>query len=130
MPSCGWVRRDLFGQLKVGVKCKRFKVRLENYVSVENVPWEQISLINLNCYRILHKLQKLCKIGITYFTVRLKKDYVCITFDETILREEEYTPINKRICAIDLNPNYIAVVVRDKEEIIHNDHVKDFLAGK
>lgn len=69
----------------------------------------------------LLKLQKLCKLGITYFTIRLNNDYICVTFDETILKKEEYKPIKKRILAIDLNPNYIAIVVRDEQNIIHKE---------
>jgi len=71
--------------------------------------------------KILIKLQQLCELGVAYFTVRLKPDYVCITFDETILREQVYKPINKRICAIDLNPNFIAVVVRHGKSILHKE---------
>lgn len=71
--------------------------------------------------QILVKLQQLCELGTTYFTVRLKPDYVYITFDETILKEKEYKPIRKRICAIDLNPNYIAVVVRHGKSILHKE---------
>lgn len=71
--------------------------------------------------RMLVKLQQLCELGVTYFTVRLKPDCVCITFDEAILREKKYRPIKKRICAIDLNPNYIAVVVRHGENILHKE---------
>lgn len=70
---------------------------------------------------ILVKLQQLCKLGVTYFTVRLKPDCVCITFDESILRKHEYKSIKKRICAIDLNPNYIAVVVRHGKSILHKE---------
>jgi hypothetical protein len=71
--------------------------------------------------KILTKLQKLCELGVTCFTARLKQDYIYITFDEVILKEQEYNPIKKRICAIDLNPNYVAVVIRDKENIIHKE---------
>jgi IS605 OrfB family transposase len=71
--------------------------------------------------KVLNKLQKLCDLGTTYFTARLAKDYVYIMFDETILKEKEYKPIKKRICAIDLNPNYIAVVVRHGKSIIHKE---------
>lgn len=71
--------------------------------------------------KILIKLQKLCELGTTYFTVRLKPDYVYVTFDETILKEKEYKPIKKRIFAIDLNPNYIAIVVRHKNNILHKE---------
>lgn len=70
---------------------------------------------------MLVKLQQLCELGVTYFTVRLKPDCVFITFDESILRKNEYKPIKKRICAIDLNPKYIAVVVRHGESIIHKE---------
>ena len=71
--------------------------------------------------KTLKKLQQLCELGVTYFTVRLKPNYVYITFDENILKEQEYNPIKKRICAIDLNPNYIAIVVRHKNSIIHKE---------
>jgi hypothetical protein len=71
--------------------------------------------------KTLVKLQQLCELGVTYFTVRLKPDYIYITFDETILKEHEYKPIKKRICAIDLNPNYIAVVVRHGNSILHKE---------
>lgn len=71
--------------------------------------------------KVLIKLQKLCELGTTYFTVRLNQEYIFITFDETILKEKEYKPIIKRICAIDLNPNYIAIVVRHGKSIIHKE---------
>jgi IS605 OrfB family transposase len=71
--------------------------------------------------KILVKLQKLCELGVAYFTARLKSDYICITFDETILKEKDYKSIRKRICAIDLNPNYIAVVVRHGNSILHKE---------
>jgi IS605 OrfB family transposase len=38
-----------------------------------------------------------------------------------ILKEKEYKPIYKRICAIDMNPNYIAVVVRHGKTILHKE---------
>lgn len=70
---------------------------------------------------MLVKLQQLCELGVTYFTVRLRPDCVFVTFDESILRKNEYKPIRKRICAIDLNPNYIAVVVRHGKSILHKE---------
>ncbi len=76
---------------------------------------------NIRQDKVLIKLQKLCELGTTYFTVRLTKDYICITFDETILRQKEYKSIRKRIAAIDLNPNYIALVVRHGKKILHKE---------
>jgi len=70
---------------------------------------------------ILVKLQKLCELGVTYFTIRLSPNYICIMFDETILKELEYKPIKKRIFAIDMNPNYIAAVVREGKNIVHKE---------
>lgn len=71
--------------------------------------------------KILTKLQNLCKRKMAYFTIRLTQEYICITFDETILKEKEYKPIKKRICAIDMNPNYIALVVRHGKSILHKE---------
>jgi hypothetical protein len=54
MPSfIGFGEKRHSGLIKRKVeKRKRFKVMLQNVVSVENVLQEQISLINLNHYRI------------------------------------------------------------------------------
>ncbi len=46
--------------------------------------------------KLLIKLQKLCKLGKAYFNVRLAPDYVCIDFNEEILREKEYKPIKNQ----------------------------------
>jgi predicted transposase len=71
--------------------------------------------------KTLLRLQRLCELGETYFTCRLSNEHVWITFDETVLREKEYRPINKRILAIDLNPNHIGVAVRHGKSIIHKE---------
>ena len=55
------------------------------------------------------------------FTIGLSNTYVWITYDETILCNKKYLPIKKRIAAIDLNPNYISVVVRDHNNILHKE---------
>ena len=71
--------------------------------------------------KTLIKLQELCELGETYFTCGITNTHVYITFDETILREEKYFPINKRTLSIDLNPNYISYVITDNNKVIHKE---------
>jgi IS605 OrfB family transposase len=71
--------------------------------------------------KTLIKLQELCELGETYFTCGVTNTHVFITFDETILREEKYFPVNKRTLSIDLNPNYISYVITDNNKVIHKE---------
>lgn len=58
----------------------------------------------------LYQAQELKEIPITY---TLTNEYVGLSFDESILKEEEYKPIENRVFAIDMNPNYIGYSVVD-----------------
>lgn len=69
----------------------------------------------------LKKLQLLCELGEAYFTCMLSNDYVWIMYDESIFRNKKYLPVKQRILAIDLNPNFIGVVVRDNQKIIYKE---------
>lgn len=69
----------------------------------------------------LLKLQKLCELKETYFTCALGKEYIYITYDEKILNDKKYLPIKKRVCSIDLNPNYIAYVIKDNSKIYYKE---------
>ena len=71
--------------------------------------------------KTLIKLQELCELKEAYFTCGITNNYVYITFDETILREEKYVAIDKRTLSIDLNPNYISYVITDKNMIIYKE---------
>lgn len=71
--------------------------------------------------KVLIKLQELCELKETYFTCGITNNYVYITFDETILREEKYEPIDKRTLSIDLNPNYISYVITDNNKVIYKE---------
>lgn len=73
--------------------------------------------------KILCKLQRLCELGECCFTCGITNTHIYITFDEAILREQKYRSIKKRILSIDLNPDYIAYVVRDKNKILHKEIV-------
>lgn len=71
--------------------------------------------------KTLIKLQELCELKETYFTCGITNNYVYITFDETILREEKYESIDRRTLSIDLNPNYISYVITDNNKIIYKE---------
>ena len=71
--------------------------------------------------KIIKIIQKKGKLKEKGFTIGLNNNYVWITYDETILKEKIYSPINKRIASIDLNPNYISLVVVQKNKILHKE---------
>lgn len=76
---------------------------------------KQLIKLNLskNEYKLLSKLELLCKEGKGYFNVKLDKTYVYISFDENKLKEERKSQIKNRILGIDLNPNYIGFSIQD-----------------
>jgi hypothetical protein len=55
------------------------------------------------------------------YTIGLSNTHVWITYDETILCDKRYNPKRGRIAAVDLNPNYIALVVRDHDNIMYKE---------
>jgi hypothetical protein len=72
--------------------------------------------IGRNRQRDLDWLQT--QIGIIPITVKLTQTHCYITFDDK--RAEQITKINGRTAGIDLNPNYIGFVVRDKSgKLLH-----------
>ena len=58
----------------------------------------------------LYQAQELKEIPITY---TLTNEYISLSFDESILKEEEYKPVENRIFGIDMNPNYVGYSVVD-----------------
>ena len=59
----------------------------------------------------LKELQNNCIISITY---KLNKDYIYLTFDYNLLYDKKiFNPIENRIFAIDMNPNYIGYSIID-----------------
>lgn len=50
------------------------------------------------------------------FTVELDEDYVYLTFDELEYSDDTYQGIHDRVASIDMNPNYIALVIQDKRQ--------------
>ena len=52
------------------------------------------------------------------FTIELNKNYIWITVDELICKNDSYKSKNNRIASIDMNPNYVALVIQDNEKIM------------
>ena len=71
--------------------------------------------------RVIQIIQKYGELKEKGFTIGLSNNYVWITYDESILCDYKYKFIKKRIAAIDLNPNYIGFVVRDRNKILHKE---------
>ena len=61
-------------------------------------------------------------------TFRLKKDYVYLSYDETVVeKEKQFKDLFKnRVLGIDLNPNYFGISIiefnhQDKYRVIHKE---------
>lgn len=90
-----------------------------------------LDIIGLSSKRknILLKLQELCEDNKSYFTIRLQRGYVSITFDDNFLSKPRKSSefIKNRILSLDFNPNSIGVVISDNNKIVHKeiiDHLK------
>lgn len=81
-----------------------------------------LKLITSNSrWKLLEKLQSFFKYNSTPITYKLGKEYVYMIFDESILKEKEHEFVENRIASLDINPNYIAFVVKDysNDALIH-----------
>ena len=66
-----------------------------------------------NRLNILEKLYY-CQINnLIPITYKINTEYVYISFDESILKTNDYLPVKNRIIALDLNPNYIGWSIID-----------------
>ena len=73
-----------------------------------------LKLITSNSrWRLLEKLQSFFDYNSTPITYKLGEDFIYISFDESILKEKEHDFIKGRIGSLDVNPNYIAFVIKD-----------------
>lgn len=103
---------------------RKFKLDIDNnHIIFKPKRNEEIiaKIPNTKQNKLLKNLQILCELGKTYFTCKMSNEFVWITYDENVFSDKKYKPIRQRVCAIDLNPNYIALVVRDKNKIIHKE---------
>lgn len=88
-----------------------------------NIKFE-INLQKDRRFKTLLLLQSLCEEKKTFYSLDIYREYVIITFDEMILSAyniTQFKPINNRLLSIDLNPNYIGLVISNTNEIIHKE---------
>lgn len=76
-------------------------------------------ITNNSRWKMLEKLQNYFEFNSTPITYKLDNNYIYITFDEAVLKEQEHQFIKNRIAGLDLNPNYIAFTIRD----FNNDYI-------
>lgn len=86
-----------------------------------------LKLITSNSrWKMLENLQSYFEFNSTPITYKLDNDYIYITFDESVLKEQDHQFIENRIAGLDLNPNYIAFTIRDfNDDIIIHKGVYD-----
>lgn len=56
--------------------------------------------------------------SLTCFTVQLSEEKIWLTFDESEIGEKTFTPKKGRVASIDMNPNYVALVIQDDNGVI------------
>lgn len=87
----------------------------------------QLPKLRKNIKEQLSKLQLICENKEGCFTLQINNDYIWITFDECLIKEQTYRNIIKdRILSFDLNPNYIGLSItdwdnQDEKNIIHKE---------
>ena len=72
----------------------------------------------------LERFQALAESGQLALTIGFNHEFVYITVDEKELVPEDYNydPVSDRVMSLDLNPNYVGVVVTDhSEKILHKE---------
>ena len=58
----------------------------------------------------LKEIQENCSLPLTY---RLDENFIYLSYDEEFFMEKDYKPVENRVLAIDMNPNYIGYSVLD-----------------
>ena len=67
--------------------------------------------------KLLLKLQKSVDNRQNCFTCEINNEYIYLTFDQLKLKDD-YKYKKDRIASIDLNPNYIALIIKDKNKYL------------
>lgn len=111
-----------------------FKIDIENSKFIykrackEHYDLKIVEKLNDKRKQILEKIQMLMSEKKIPVTIRLKKDHIYISYDETIVeKEKQFKDLFKnRVLGIDLNPNYFGISIiefnrHDKYKVIHKE---------
>ena len=94
-------------------------VQIDNDLCTLHVKFSKEHHFDLNLLNVRNRLNILerlyyCQInGLIPITYKIDTEHVYISFDESILKNNDYLPVKNRIIALDLNPNYIGWSVVD-----------------
>jgi IS605 OrfB family transposase len=86
--------------------------------------------------KLLYKLEELCENKLACFTVELNEKFICITFEESILKTPRDEFVKGRVLAFDMNPNYIGITIKDNDkeiiykEVLDASGLTEFIKGK
>ena len=102
---------------------RKFKFDLENNKIVFKVSRkEHIDLtlpkLGKELRRKLKKLQKSCEQCLTPVSVRISENYLWISYNENALSEGMFDGKSDRVCALDLNPEYIGAVIIEGNQVV------------
>lgn len=111
-----------------------FKIDIENSKFIykrackEHYDLKIVEKLNDKRKQILEKIQMLMSEKKIPVIIRLKKDHIYISYDETIVeKEKQFKDLFKnRVLGIDLNPNYFGISIiefnrHDKYKVIHKE---------
>ena len=71
----------------------------------------KLPVLHKNYLYELINLEEQCKQKLSNFSIELKLDKICITFDDSKIHCSNYVGKSNVVCAIDMNPNYIGVSI-------------------
>ena len=114
----------------VGSKCdphgnRKCRLDIENNKLYFNVSRGEKYILELENFGLkrksqLLKIQKLAELGECPITYRIKRDSVSVSINELYLKLGDMRVKSNRIASLDLNPNYIALVIKDENCEIHS----------
>lgn len=100
-----------------------FKPSRANHIDI------QLPKLRTNIKKQLYKLEELANQKQIPYTIKLNNNFIWITFDESILKEQVTETQENRCLSIDLNPNYIGYSIlefdKNKEFKVINSGVFD-----
>ena len=102
---------------------RKFKFDLENNKIIFKISRkEHIDLtlpkLGKELRRKLKKLQKSCEGCLTPVSFRISDSYLWISYDEKVLVEKRFEGKSDRVCALDLNPEYIGAVILEGNQVV------------
>ena len=94
-------------------------VQIDKDLNTLHIKFSKEHRFNLNLLNVRNRLDILERLyycqsnNLIPITYKIGTEHVYITFDESVLKTDDYLPVKNRIMSLDLNPNYIGWSVVD-----------------